>query len=381
MHNITIKNSVLIFMLISTSDIIGHAQAAPEQCSFEYMQPVQRDGKYYNAETDTHEHINLKKALTFLAGRLLSPTALIKGIASIFYSSEPKSDPIALLNPITTIPDAKSEQLKFTWVGHSMFLIQINNFNILTDPIMQDVMVGPFVLTKRGMPAGIRFEDLPHIDAIVISHDHSDHMDTKTLTALNEKYKPTIFVPTGNGHHVKAMGFADNRIIERSWWQDYTLQHGKRSVTLTCLPAFHWSARFSLDSYRQALWSGWMISAQDKHIYFAGDTAYGSHFKQIAHKFPSIDIALMPIGPTHEGENKHKHSHVDAPEAVQAFIDLKARYFVPMHYGTFFVGKDTLEHPVRRLYESWQQAQLNESSLLFARCGQTYNSNGEFNGK
>jgi L-ascorbate metabolism protein UlaG (beta-lactamase superfamily) len=299
----------------------------------------------------------------------------------MFYSSEIKSDPVALLNPTTCIPDATSKQLKITWTGHSMFLIQINDFNILTDPIMHDVMVGPLVLTKRGMAAGIRFEDLPRIDAILISHDHSDHMDTNTLTALNEKYKPMILVPTGNGHHVKAMGFADERIIERNWWEDYTLQQDDRSMTITCLPAFHWSARFSLSSYREALWSGWMISADNKNIYFAGDTAYGPHFKQIAQKFPSIDVALMPIGPTHEGENKHKHSHVDAPEAVQAFIDLGARIFIPMHYGTFFIGKETVEHPVRRLHESWQQAQLDQSALLFARCGVQYDISGENNGK
>lgn len=375
MHKVAIQYQIILLMFMQTSVMVGHNPTS------EYMQPIQRDGKYYNGADDTHEHINARKALTFLAERLLSPTALIKSISNMFYSSEIKSDPVALLNPTTCIPDATSKQLKITWTGHSMFLIQINDFNILTDPIMHDVMVGPLVLTKRGMAAGIRFEDLPRIDAILISHDHSDHMDTNTLTALNEKYKPMILVPTGNGHHVKAMGFADERIIERNWWEDYTLQQDDRSMTITCLPAFHWSARFSLSSYREALWSGWMISADNKNIYFAGDTAYGPHFKQIAQKFPSIDVALMPIGPTHEGENKHKHSHVDAPEAVQAFIDLGARIFIPMHYGTFFIGKETVEHPVRRLYESWQQAQLDQSALLFARCGVQYDISGENNGK
>jgi L-ascorbate metabolism protein UlaG (beta-lactamase superfamily) len=373
MYKVATHCQILLLMFMQTSVIFGHDHTASTTASTEYMQPIQKDGKYYYGDTDTHEHINVRKALTFLARKMLSPTELLNAITSMFYPAESKSDPVALLNPTTTKPVETSSELKITWVGHSMFLIQINDFNILTDPIMHDVMVGPLVLTKRGMPAGIRFEDLPMIDAILISHDHSDHMDTTTLTALNKRWKPMILVPTGNGHHVKAMGFDDERIIERNWWQDYTLeQQGNRSVTFTGLPAYHWSARFSLDSYRQALWSGWMISANDKHIYFAGDTAYGPHFKQIAQRFPLIDVALMPIGPTHEGENKHAHSHTDAPEAVQAFIDLNAQYFIPMHYATFFISKDTVEHPVRRLYESWQQAQLDQARLIFARCGQIY---------
>lgn len=372
MQKVAFQYHILLLMFMHTSVIFGHAETAPAPALSEYMQPIQKDGKYYYADYDVYEHINLRKALTFLAGKLLSPTALINGITSMFYPAEPKSDPIAFLEPTCSAPPATSKELTITWVGHSMFLIQINDFNILTDPIMHDVMVGPLILTKRGMPAGIKWEDLPHIDAILISHDHSDHMDTNTLTALNEKFKPMIFVPTGNGHHVKAMGFDDDRIIEKSWWEDYIVKKNDRSITFTCLPAKHYSVRFSLGSYREALWGSWMISANDKNIYFAGDTAYGKHFKQIAHKFPSIDVALMPIGPTSDGENKHPHSHVDAPEAVMAFIDLKAHCFIPMHYGTFFISKDTVEHPIRRLHEAWQNLKTDNKQLLCARCGQQY---------
>ena len=224
------------------------------------------------------------------------------------------------------------------------------------------------------MPPGINLEDLPNIDAIVISHNHSDHMDTPSLKALAKKFDPVILVPEGNMQFVKGMGFS--KIIEKSWWQDYQFTKGNQTIKIACLPAYHWSIRFSLESYRKALWSSWMISANDFNIYFAGDTAYGPHFKEIAQEFPKIDIALMPIGPTCKGQNTHAHCHVDAQESIEGFIDLNAHYFVPMHYGTVFVhsNNEMLKYPIERLTEFWESKalQLREKKLLFAQCGKEY---------
>jgi L-ascorbate metabolism protein UlaG (beta-lactamase superfamily) len=340
------------------------------------MQPVRdKKGCYYYSDEDTHVHIDLKKALSTLVSKILAPQKLIKGLVSKFYSSEKKEklDPIGLLKPTQTVPAAFSIKPKITWIGHATFLIQMDGFNILTDPIFGSVKVGPFTLTERVMPAGIKFEDLPRIDAVVISHDHSDHTDTTTLMALAKKHQPIVFVPEGNKSLFESMGL--KHVVENSWWDESMLTKEGRSLTITCLPAYHWSCRFSLGSYRKSLWSSWMIGTQDTHIYFAGDTAYGKHFKEVAAKFPSIDIALMPIAPTCEsGENKHKLYHVDALEAVDAFIDLNAKCFVPMHYGTFFLGTDTLIHPINRLHAYWQEklAEGTDKKLLMARCGEEF---------
>lgn len=338
------------------------------------MQPIKRDGRYYYSEEDTHEHINLKKALSFLGRKMLNPQKWIE--KAMAYRSpgekQEKIDPIALLNPTQSVPVASSIEPVITWVGHATFLIQINGFNILTDPVFGSVKVGPFTLSKRVMPAGIKLEDLPHIDAIVLSHNHPDHTDADTLKFLAQKYQSTVFVPEGNKALVQSMGF--ERVLENNWWDAQTIIKDGRCLTISCLPAYHWSIRFSLDGYRRSLWSSWMISSPDSNIYFAGDTAYGKHFKEIAAEYPQIDIALMPIGPTSEKENKHKHSHVDALEAVDAFIDLSAQTFIPMHYGTFSTRPDSLINPIKRLNAYWQEnaAVLGDKQLLMARCGQGY---------
>lgn len=250
---------------------------------------------------------------------------------------------------------------RVTWLGHSTFLIQINGKNILTDPVLSNLTF----LFKRVLPCGILLGSLPIIDYVIISHNHRDHMDSLSLKGLKKRFPQMhVLVPRGDKQWFDRRGFA--RVSEYMWWEQFE----NSELKITFLPAFHWSQRGLFDR-NKSLWGSWMIEGAGSSIYFAGDTAYADHFKRISYYFPSIDIALMPIGPC-EPRMWMKRSHVNAEEAGQAFLDLNAFSFIPMHWGSFYFGVDSFLAPVERLESWWNQnkTDLIGRNLLLSKAGQ-----------
>lgn len=237
-----------------------------------------------------------------------------------------------------------------TWVGHSTFIINVCGLNIITDPIFGN----PSFLFPRMMPPGITLEQTPIIDVVLISHNHLDHMHAPTLHALLEKNPHIkILVPLGDKAWFDKRGFAD--VQEYSWWDSVTVQSPKvdKTVIFTFLPAVHWSGRGMFDK-NKSLWGSWMIQSPTHNLYFAGDTAYGRHFKAIAEEFGRIDTVLIPIGPCEPHEDLHI-THVNAEQAGQAFLDLGAERFIPMHWGVFWFGTDYPLMPIERLQAWWKK--------------------------
>jgi L-ascorbate metabolism protein UlaG (beta-lactamase superfamily) len=243
-----------------------------------------------------------------------------------------------------------------TWVGHATFLIQAGGVNIITDPVWS----GRMGLDKRLSMPGITLDDLPVIDFVLISHGHYDHLHFPSLRRL--KGDPRILVPAGLGSLVKRKGF--HNVVEFSWWD--TVQFG--SVEFTFVPAQHWTSRSLWDTNRSH-WGGWMIHA-DTSIYFAGDTGYFRGFKDIGERF-EIDLALMPIG-AYEPEWKMSLKHVSPEEAVKAFIDLKAKAFIPMHYGAFRIADDTPKEALDRLQTEWRKRNLPDEQLKILSLGEVF---------
>ena len=249
----------------------------------------------------------------------------------------------------------------FTWLGHSTFLIQVGGKNILTDPIFGNLS-GIF---SRIIPYKVTAKNLPKIDVIILSHNHPDHMDSASLHEIR-RHNPQVqvLVPMGDKAWFDDQGFVG--ASEHMWWDEIVCQE----VKFTFLPAKHWSQRGLFDK-NKSLWGSWMIDHAGFKFYFAGDTGWDLHFSMIGKIFKSIDVALMPIGP---GEPREwmRHAHINAEEAGKAFLQLKARWFVPMHWGTFHLGMDTFKEPVVRIKKWWQlhKKQCVNKSLKVPKVGQ-----------
>jgi L-ascorbate metabolism protein UlaG (beta-lactamase superfamily) len=242
------------------------------------------------------------------------------------------------------------DDLRVTFINHATVLIQTAGLNVLTDPIWSDrcspiSWLGP----KRVRPPGIRFEDLPPIDVVLISHDHYDHMDLPTLRRLDEKFHPRFFTGLGNAAILKDGSVPSAH--ELDWWQSAPLAAG---VTLTAVPAQHFSNR-SLSDRNNTLWEGFVIQGPAGAIYFAGDTGYGPHFAEIRKRFGSIRLAMLPIG-AYDPEWFMGMIHENPAQAVQAQRDLGASTAVAIHFGTFPLADDGQTEPLEALRVALQQA-------------------------
>ena len=229
-----------------------------------------------------------------------------------------------------------------TSIGHATFLIQTPTGNILTDPMFSD-RAGPFGLLgpRRVRRPAVRFDDLPPISTVLLSHNHYDHCDRPTLARLATRFDPTVITPLGNGALVRSTGL--RKVEELDWWQD--AKSSPLPVTLT--PAHHFSARTPFDRNR-ALWGGFTIDVADRRIYFAGDSAYAPFFREVRRRLGPIDLALLPIG-AYEPRWFMQSVHMNPAEAVQAHLDLEAAASIAMHFGTFQLTTEGIDEPVRAL--------------------------------
>ena len=231
-----------------------------------------------------------------------------------------------------------------TWIGHSTFLVQVDGVNLLTDPIWSSrTSPVPFAGPRRLVPPGLRFEDLPPIHAVLISHDHYDHLDLGTVTRLARAHHPTFFVPLGLRAWFEALGIRS--VVELDWWESGRIG----ALTMTAVPAQHSSGRsLLLDDQNARLWASWVVTAPDRRLFFAGDTGYHGGFVDIARRYGPFDLAALPIGGYSDFRHHHPN-HLSPEETVQAFEDLAATLLVPMHWGTFELNREPFREPPDRL--------------------------------
>lgn len=256
---------------------------------------------------------------------------------------------------ITT--SAPLNTIKITFIGHATTLIQTPELNILTDPIFSEraspvSWYGP----KRVRQPGIKMDELPPINVVLISHNHYDHMDITSLKKLEERFHPTFLVPLGDKQFLLNRGMTN--VIEMDWWQQYQA----KQIVITFLPAKHWSARWLSDRNR-TFWGSYGIENAGKKIYFAGDTGYSLHFKLIHEKWGQPDLAILPIG-AYVPRWMMSQNHINPQEAVKASIDLQAKQSLAIHFGTFQLGDEGFNQPIADLKKAMEELSNEQNQFL-----------------
>lgn len=249
------------------------------------------------------------------------------------------------------IPEAAPGTVSVTWAGHASWVLRIGGRTVLTDPVWSRRIPGT---PARITPVGVAWSALPPIDAVLVSHNHYDHLDAPTLKRLPRS--TPCFVPAGLGGWFRRRGF--HRVTELDWWEAAELD----GLRFDFVPAHHWSRRTLTDLCR-SLWGGWVVADEAGHrVYFAGDTGYGPFFRDIGRAHPGIDLALLPIG-AYAPRWMLGPVHTDPEEAVQAFLDLGAAAMAPMHWGTFLLSGEPPLEPLTRLHAAWSAAGLPRTAL------------------
>ena len=267
---------------------------------------------------------------------------------------------------MSTKSDLANFKENVMWVGHSTLLLNHSGVTIMTDPQFSD-RASPFsfIGPKRITPLPFEIAELPRIDAVVISHNHYDHLDETSIRQL-ARTQPSVefFVPLGLKTLLEEWGV--EHVTELDWWQ----QVQREGVTIQPTPVQHWSKRTLFDR-NKTLWSGWMLQWADFSFYFAGDAGYSDDFKETAKRLGSPDLAAIPIG-AYEPREFMKSAHINPEEAVKAFGDLGAKRAIGIHWGTFKLTLEPMTEPPLKLLRALKKSGTIEESFRVLRHGESW---------
>jgi N-acyl-phosphatidylethanolamine-hydrolysing phospholipase D len=257
-----------------------------------------------------------------------------------------------------------SEPEAITWIGHSTYLMRLRNKNILFDPFFSDlaspIPIGP----ERYVAPGISLAKLPPVDVIIISHNHYDHLDARTVETMPGKEKIHVFVPLGLKSFFAKRGYQN--IWELDWHQSVVMD----GLKMTALPAVHFSSR-GVGDHNKTLWCSWAVCSENKSCFFAGDTAYSQTiFKEIGKRFRSFDVAIVPIG-AYKPVNVMKSVHTNPEEAIQVANDVKADLIIPSHWGTIVLTDESPWEPPERYRSFAIKNGISDDRACIMKIGET----------
>lgn len=274
-----------------------------------------------------------------------------------FLKNDPSRKPARPIDvqKIDSAKVAENQKPRLTWFGHSAFLLELDGKKILIDPMFGDnPSPHPWLGTSRySEELPISIHELPHIDAVIISHDHYDHLDYGSIKKLKEKVGQ-FYMPLGVGNHLKKWGVDESKIHELNWWESVDFE----GIELVSCPSRHFSGRGLFDR-ASTLWCSWVIKGQNQNIYFSGDSGYDNHFKEIGEKYGPFDIALMECG---QYNQQWKYIHMMPEESAQGAVDLQARLAMPIHWGAFTLALHDWTDPVERFTAKAKELNLQTTT-------------------
>jgi N-acyl-phosphatidylethanolamine-hydrolysing phospholipase D len=351
----------VVALLLVLALFVGASEAAPPQSVSAAISPPavvaglpaapRVGGRFQNLDPEYHRATLLARARSLIVG-------------GTWLVGERDVKPLPVVTPDTAALRDNASRATVTWIGHSTLLVQLDGVNFLTDPTWasRSGPFGGFVGVGRYTPPAIAFDDLPRIDFVLISHDHYDHLDEPTVKHLAQEFNPRFVVPLGIKQWLADRGITN--VVELNWGESVRIG----GLTVVCTPAQHGSGRTLLDQGRR-LWASWAVLGS-KRFYFAGDTGYYQHFKEIGETLGPFDLAALPIG-SYTPRALAKPVHLSPEEALQAWTDLHAAKFLGIHWGTFALAREAYDEPPRRIAEEVGRRHLDSDSVWIVKPGVT----------
>ena len=272
----------------------------------------------------------------------------------------PSAIPVLAVAP-ETIKPPPGAGLRAIWFGHASVYLELDGVRLMVDPVFSD-FASPFngIGPKRFHPPPIALTDLPKVDAVVISHDHYDHLDMRTIRYLSAK-GTRFFVPLGVGAHLDAWQVPKNQITELDWWEAANIS----GVAITSTPARHYSGR-EVSDFNKTFWSSWSIIGPKHRVFYSGDTGFSDHFKNIGNRLGPFDLSIIKIGAYGPGASWYD-IHMFPEHAIKAHLDVQARRMLPVHWATFNMGLHSWDEPIKRASSAAKEYKVE---LLTPRVGE-----------
>lgn len=331
------------------------AKLAGERLARAQASPLYRDGKFANP-------------LPPAGYRAEDVWNLVRGQFGDELRVPPAAMPVLAVNPEALKNPPPAPSLRAFWIGHASVFIEIDGVRLLVDPIFSDY-ASPFeVGPRRFHPPPIALADLPTIDAVLITHDHYDHLDMRTVQHLAGR-GTQFFVPLGIGAHLQAWGVPAAQVHDLEWWQEQT----RRGVRIVSTPSRHYSGR-ALTDRNATLWGSWSVVGARHRFFVSGDTGYSDHFRSIGERLGPFDLSFVKIGAYGPGA-PWLDIHMSAEDAVRAHRDVRARRMFPVHWGTFNLAFHAWDEPIERALAA---AGASQVELLTPRVGEIVDADQAF---